>query len=75
MQRVLLCQALKFDGCLCWQYLNSHVLGKLPVIMCTNPNPHFFNFLKAKLMDLMFTVSIGRLVFTAAAASAVLGGS
>ncbi len=73
VQRVLMSQSLKLDGCHCWLYLGSRVLGEPPVIIFTHKNQHFFSFLRAEYVDWMLTVIIGRLVFTAAM-SGVLGG-
>jgi hypothetical protein len=66
-------QSLKLDGCRCWQYLVSRVLGEPPVIIFTHKNQHVFSFVRAEYVDLMLTVIIGRLVFTAAMLG-VLGG-
>jgi hypothetical protein len=71
---VLMRQSLKLDGCHCWQYLGSHVLGEPPVIKFTHQNQHFSSFLRAEYVDWMLTVIIGRLVLIAAMSS-VLGGS
>jgi len=74
VQRVLMSQSLKLDGCSCWQYLVSCVLGEPPVIIFPHQNQHFFSFVRAEYVHWMLTVIIGRLVFTAAMSS-VLGGS
>jgi hypothetical protein len=74
VERVLMSQSLKLDGCHCWQNLGSRVLGESPVIIFTHRNQHFFSFVRAKYVDWMLTVIIGRLVFTAAMLG-VLGGS
>ncbi len=71
---VLMRQALKLDGCHCWQYLGSCVLEEPPVIIFSHQNQHFFSFLKGEYVDWMLPVIIGLLVFTAAI-SGVLGGS
>jgi hypothetical protein len=71
---VLMRQSSKLDGCHCWQYLGSRVLGEPPVIIFSHQNQHFSSFLGAEYVDWMLTVIIGRLVFTAAI-SGVLGGS
>jgi len=49
VQHVLMSQSLKLDGCHCWQYLGSHVLGKPPVIIFTHQNQHFFSFLRLNM--------------------------
>jgi hypothetical protein len=59
-------QSLKLDGCHCWQYLGSHVLGEPPVIIFTHQNQHFSSFLRAEYVDWMLTVIIGHLVLIAA---------
>jgi hypothetical protein len=74
VQRVLMSQSLKLDGCHCWQYLGARVLGEPPVLIFTHQNQHFFSFLRAEYVYWMLAVIIGRLVLTAAMSS-VLGGS
>jgi hypothetical protein len=66
-------QALKLDGCHCWQYLGSRVLEEPPVIIFTHQNQHFCSFLRVEYVDWMLAVIIGCLVFTSAMSS-VLGG-